>query len=435
MTIKLSLLTTAVMGLSASLPVVAQESAELVPENGYGGHLKATITQTDNARKLEETRIEERQDELEGGFFANYENSLIRFDADYNAPGTNYNEDSQESRNILEGDASLRIGKDKDVIDLLLSQSQRAQYGSPDDAALDENLDDRTISSATPTLRARLSDVDTLALEGTYSIVEYRTNELRNSNRTGGAASWQRRLSKRSSLRLAAGTNSVEYPNGLQDDYDKHYAMLSYTAEARNLRYTLLAGMNQATFEDGGDDYEAPLFQVNAVYDTGPQKLTLHASQDVTDSSLGNGNDGEVSPLAGNDGVGIDQMERRKVALTWDTQSLCARCDLSSYVQYRQDEYRRDKEDDNSEISAGITLRYRLTAQASADIRYLLQDQTYVDDNRPGFMRDQLNLSFEYDFSNALSGSLFYRFESTRGDVGSSEYEQNNFGVSAKYSI
>ena len=435
MRLKLKLLTAAIMGLSASLPSVAQERAERVAENGYGAHLKATITQTDNARKLEETLIEERQDELEGGLFANYENSLIRFDANYNARGTNYNEDSQESRNILQGDANLRIGKDSDVVDLLLSQSQRAQYGSPDDAALDENLDDRTIWSARPTLRARLSDVDTLALQGSYSIVEYRTNELRDSHRAGGAAFWQRRLSKRSSLRLAAGTSSVEYPNGLLDDYDKHYATVSYTAEARNLRYTLMAGMNQATFEDGGDDYDAPLFQVDAVYDTGPHKITLHASQDVTDSSLGNGNEGEVAPLPGNDGVGIDQMERQQIGLTWDTQTLCVRCDLSAYVQYRQDEYRRDKDDDNSEVSAGITISYNFTTQASVDVRYLLQDQTYVDDNRPGFVRDQLNVSFRYEFSNALSGNLFYRFESAHGDVGSSEYEQNNFGISATYSI
>lgn len=433
MTIKILGLVTAVLSASASTYAHSQVGDE--SGNNFGATLKASATQTDNARKLEDTRIKELQEELQAGFFAGYENNLIQFNAKYDAYKTKYNEDSQESRGILEGDSSIRIGKERDVVDVLLTQSQKVQYSSPDDVALQENLDDRTIWSVVPTFKAQVSSVDTFALQGSYSLIDYRFNELRNSTRSGGSTYWNRRLSAAGSIRLTLGADRVEFPNGSLDNYDKRYAMLAYNAELRNLRYSLLAGMNEAIFDDGSDNYEAPMVIINAVYDAGAQKFTFSASQDVTDSSLGDGNAADVDSSPTNDGVGIDQMERQQVMLAWDTESFCALCGVNLFVQYRRDDYRRLEIENNDESSAGFSFRYQFTEKTNIELRYNWLSQQYAEATRPGFDRTDVYFGVEHQLYPELTASVFYRNELVRGDVGSRQYEENNFGVSITYSI
>ncbi|MDN3638494.1 hypothetical protein QWY82_06705 [Simiduia curdlanivorans] len=421
--------------ISVSITSVAQTNSSATATDSFGGSLTARITQTDNARKTEDALISERQDELGGSLFANYENSLLQFDADYNLNGTNYTEDSQDNQNFIEGQAALQIGKEKDLFDLLLSQSQRTQYGSPDDVALNENLDDRTVWTATPSLKMQLSEVDTLAVQGTYSLVEYRTNSTRDSTRAGGVVYWRHRLSAISSFNLSVGADQIEYPNGDLDDYDSLNARLSYTAQTRYLNYTVLAGVNNATFADGGKDYTAPMFKIDVTYENGGQAFEFNASQDITDSSIGDGNQDGVDPTPGNDGVGVDQMERKQFGLRWRTQSICSRCSFDLYAQYRDDEYRRLKQENNDESSAGLMLRYRLTERAGVEFGYRRQWQQYAQIDRPSFTRDYLSLMYLYDFTQRFNGSLFYQFEAAEGEVGSNEYEQNNYGFALTYSF
>lgn len=400
----------------------------------YGGSLRAKTQITDNARKSETAPIDERQDEVSANLFGAWQGQWASFEADYTALLNHYDEGSQDARNTLEGAASLQLGRSQDLLDVLISHSRRSQYDSPDSVEINENLDERKIWSIVPTLKTALTRVDSIGLQGSYEAIGYRYNTLRDSERTGGNLYWHHRFSPSDSLRTSVGTTQVEYPNGNQDDFELMYVNLTYSAQLRSLQYSLMAGVNTATFSDGDKDYQAPTYRGVLSYANGPHQLSFNFSQEITDSSYGSGNQLGFDPLPGSDGVGIDQIERQSVGLDWQTTSLCSRCTFSAFVQSKSDNYRR-RDEDNQETSAGLKMGYRLTERASVAASLSRRWQEFDAASRPNFYRDVAGLQYDYRFANHFSAGVFYDFESRQYEHNGGKYDENAVGISVSYTF
>ncbi|UTA47375.1 hypothetical protein L1F30_14575 [Simiduia sp. 21SJ11W-1] len=425
---------TVILG-AAPLMVAAAFGQDSAPqESPFSASVGMGTQQSDNARKQEANGITERQDDFNAAVAASWQGGWSAFEGEYRYGYKNYSKDSQTNRNTLEGRAELLLGLANDPLSLAIRHSNQAQYNTPEDLEISDNLDEKQIWGAEPTLRLALSRVDTLAVAGSYEDVSYRYNELRNSERAGGSVYWSRQLSRTDMMRLTVGTIDVTYPNSETNNFEKSYAHLTYSAALRQITYSLMAGVNQATFEDSSDTIKSPTYRASISYQGALHTLSLNASQEFTDSSYGAGLD--QSPVPGNpsDGVGVDQIERKQIGLTWQTTALCTLCTAKVFLQVRDDNYRR-LDEDNTQPSAGLTFAYRLTEAASVSANYTRRQEQFDAESKSDLNRDNAGISFDYGFTKNLDAKAFYTYERRQYVDGDATYEENVVGVSMNYTL
>src|SRR5690606_33677357 len=125
-----------------SLLVVGAGLSAGASANEFAAQVNLSTRYTDNATKVAEDPIEERQDKYELGLNGFYENAVIEMGADYIASAHRFQKETQEDRNLVEGDSHLRIGKQAQLFDLLLTHSRRSLRSSAEDLELLSNRDE-----------------------------------------------------------------------------------------------------------------------------------------------------------------------------------------------------------------------------------------------------------------------------------------------------
>lgn len=423
-----------ILGLTPvlSAPVLAQTSSD--SSQIFGGTLGVQTQLSDNARKAETNELEERQDSISASVTADWQGGWASATADYRLNHQNYAEDSQENRNTLEGNAELQLGRDSDPVDLIIKHSQRSQYNSPAAAEISDNLDDRQIYSVIPSAKWAISTVDRLVLQGNFDDVRFKEESFKDSERRGGMVYWNHRFSNTDSLQVTAGTTEVEYKSSALDSYSSDYAHLTYSAQLRSLSYSLMAGVTEAQFADGDDDYQAPTYRGNLIYQAGAQTFSVTAYQEITDSSYGAGNTDDLVPGADNDGVGVDQIERQFVSADWQSDSLCGRCSFKLFVHLRNDDYRRLAEDGTQRV-VGSSLAYRISEYMTLSGRVSRGREAFDSPSKTDFDRDSAGLQLEGKIAASASAALFYTFEQRAYVDGGSKYDVNAIGVSLNYTF
>lgn len=402
--------------------------------NDFGATLAITTEQTDNALKTQDDKIKERQDIIDLGFFAEYENSLIVLDSNYLASMHQFAKDSQEERTTVEGDTRLRFGKENQFADLLLVHSRRSIRSSAEQIDILSNRDERQILSAIPTLRTSLGSNDRVLLQGSFSDIDYRLNEERNAESQGAALIWQRQMSPIQRL-----DSSVQYSNVTFDavpgrDYEYQNAAVAYSVTLRQFSYLVEVGYN-ASKPEQGEDYSSPSFRAELEYAPGFNRFTLFAAQRITDTSAGDSNRGELGGTVPGD-VGsenLDQIERRSLELSWQSQMLCERCELSANINSRQDKF-LTLENDLEEAGVGLGFSYRFSQAARISINVDRREQRIEDliiDEK--ITLDRSNIEFEYDFVSELNARLYVEHEKRTSESELTGYKEMVAGLSLDY--
>src|SRR5690606_17072739 len=135
------------------------------------------------------------------------------------------------------------------------------------------------------TARISLSRVDTLLLQGSYSVVDYRYSEFRNSKNKGASLIWQHRFSDIDMIQASVQQSEVKFDDMPQNDYEYQSAMLAYSATLRAFSYILEVGYNKSTRDDG-KEYSNPSYSATVDYTTGLNKFSFSTDQNITDSSM-----------------------------------------------------------------------------------------------------------------------------------------------------
>src|SRR5690606_31206101 len=130
---------------------------------------------------------------------------------------------------------------------------------TPDDIDVLDNRDERDILAVIPTFHAPITTVDDLLVRGSYSKTNYRYNELRDSEATGGSLIWQHKVSAVDVMELSAQQTEIEFEFGPTADYTYQSVMLSYAAMLRQFKYTVAAGYN-ASKPEIGEEHSSPSF-------------------------------------------------------------------------------------------------------------------------------------------------------------------------------
>lgn len=409
-------------------------ASSLTLANDYGATLAITTEQTDNALKTQDDKIKERQDIVDLGVFAEYENSLIVLNSNYLATVHQFAKDSQEERTTVEGDTQLRFGKENQFADLLLVHSRRSIRSAAGEIDILSNRDERQIFSAIPTLRASLSNNDRVLLQGSFSDIDYRLNEERNAESQGAALIWQRQISPIQRLDSSVQYSNVTFDAVPERDYEYQNAAVAYSVTLRQLNYLIEVGYN-ASKPEQGEDYSSPSFRAELEYAPGFNQFTLFASQRITDTSTGDGNRGELGGIVPGD-VGsdnLDQIERRSLELNWTSQALCGRCELSANINSRQDDF-LTLENDLDETGVGLGFAYRFSQAARISINLDRREQRIDDliiDEK--ITLDRSNIEFEYDFVSELRARLYVEHEKRTSESELTDYKEMITGVSLDY--
>jgi hypothetical protein len=406
-----------------------------ISANEFAARLEASSRYSDNATKAseEQNTIEERQDRYQLELSGLYENALVELGANYVASANIFQKESQDDRNLLEGDSHLRLGKPTQLFDLLLTHSRRSLRTSAEDLDLLANRDERQMLSVIPSFHLGATSADRFLVIGNYTKVDYRFNENRNSEYTGANLVWQHDFSRAHGIELSGQHTEVDFEYFPAVDYQYQAAMFSYHTSLRNLSYTLAAGYNQSKRDLDDVENSAPSFRVEVGYDTGVHQLSVYAEQRITDSSVGDGNRGELGmPRPGDLSAGtLDQIKRRSLELSWGTQALCDRCEMRVFANARKDEFLSSPQN-NDEVGGGANLSYRFSHAARIGARWTRRDQDVVRNNE-NIKLNRSAIEYRYEFRSGIGLAVFAEHEKSKSNSGQQDYEETIGGLSLSY--
>jgi len=399
-----------------------------------GGTISVNSFISDNTTKTAFEPIEERQDLYRAGLTLDYSNWLIVAEADYQFYAQKFAKSSQRDDEYVDGSAALVFGKEQDTFGLELHHSRRMLLQTPDAIGLVENMDEREIISAAPILRARFFDADFLFLRGEVAQVNFLEDDTQDSKRNGASFGWTHPLSATDVLQLSAQQIKVEFDQQPESDYQLANAMLSYAVQLRKLKYHLEAGYNE-TSPEMGEQEGAPSYRAEFGYDSGYDIFNVTLSQQLTDSSFGDGNTYDPSNIPDGDGRtnGLALIDRKKVDVSWRTNIICASCSFSIGTSLEDDDYLVGDEASRN-LYTHSDFVYSLSNAASVEFsadrsKYNFDGSAVIKD----YLIDYLSFTYSYRFSSGLNVQLFARNEERESETAEQSYEENSYGAGLGY--
>ena len=400
----------------------------------FGGAISVNSSVSDNTTKTALEPAEERQDIYRADLTADYTNWLIEAEADYQFYAQKFAENSQADDKYVDGHASLVFGKQQDPFGLELDHSRHMLLQTPDAIGLVENMEEREIITAAPVVRARIFDADMLFVRGEVSQVNYLEGDEQDSQRNGASLGWVHPLSATDVLQLSAQKIAVEFDQQPKSNYKLANTMLSYAVQLRKLNYSLAAGYNETSPEVGQQE-GSPAYNAELEYISGFNKFSVAVSQQMTDSSFGDGSAYNPSDIPGGDGriQDLALMDRKKVDVGWDTHWICARCSLFIGTSFEYDDYLAS-DDTSRNLYTQAAFSYSLSNSASLEFaaarsKYDFEgSQTMAD-----YLIDYLSFHYSYRFTSGVDVQLFARKENRESDAVAQGYKENVYGAGLGY--
>jgi hypothetical protein len=405
--------------------------------NLFSGRLRAMTGQSDNGFKAYSDKTAEQQDEYGVDLSSRYSNNLIDFDAGYELQERRFAEDSQESKSLLEGSANLLLGKPSGVADLRLSHSRTSLLKAPSQVNLTNNQDEREILTAAPSLRARLSAADKLQLSGDFTDIKYLETELLNSAREGVDLAWLHAISGIQKMQFSLQSVNIKFKHLVDTDYTMRQAMLGYRVNLRKLNYALDLGYSQSEPE-AGEAFNSPTYNIKVGYITGLQEFTLSGAQVITDTSFGNGNSAVSGGVPSSDGSGAanGRLKRQESRFSWDTKSLCGRCDFSAALFAQRDTYLETLDQQSTQTGGGLNFAYRFTEAARLGMTLTRSDMKFEGmTNSEDYELSLARIDYRYAFRGGLSMSWEYKEERRKQEVKTQGYTERYLGAGLAYAF
>lgn len=410
----------------------------------FGGSVSIASGESDNADKSSNGEPQsERQDIYRISLSGEYDNPFLSATAQYSAENQRFSKGSQEDRTFVDGRSSVFIGTETSFADVSLKHSRRTLLSSPDEINISTNQDNREIFSVIPRVKKRFLDANLITATADFTYIKFDKNALNDSERVTAAASWLRDISKVSTASIEVDQTEVSFKNFDFANYRYNSALFVYSTQLRKLSYGLAAGYNQSERDIGGT-YDSPMYTINVLYKAALHQFQFNASQQITDSSMGGGNNATVNMNPTSDGAfKVDQIERLNAELSWTTQIICARCTSSVSVYANDDDYLVLPEA-GQQKGAALSFNYALTSSSNISYRLSSMEQTF-EGELAGQDYNYVTqvLSYSMNVSKNLNFRLFYEREEreSQASAGSNSvstlrgYDENFIGGAISYSF
>lgn len=405
--------------------------------NEIGGSVSALSGQSDNAFKLHDDTVSERQDEYRLNLKGNYASTYVKGDLEYKASDYRFADDSQQSEQFLEGNSSLLIGNSHQPAELLMTHSRKTLLSSPDKVDVINNKDEREIYALAPTLRANIGKSNHVFATGSILQIRYLTNELMDSSRRGATLGWARDISSIESFKVVVQKTDIEFDHFNGANYTYKLAQFTYLANLRHLTYILKVGENKSESEMG-INFSSPAYGITATYKSALHEITLDVNKAMTDTSLGGGNLPSINESPNSDGTLpniVDQIERVNTELRWATDIVCEVCNFYISAYQRDEDYLTLEQSAKSQgLAAGFS--YRFSTAATLSVRSAKSHQAYVGmDLGKDYDLRLSSIEYAYKFVNGLGLRLIAQQEKRTSDVLAQRYRENYIAGGLDYSF
>lgn len=425
------------VSLLALVIACANASAVEEKQQTYGAILSATTEQSDNALRAPENEISERQDTLQAGVFALYENDLIELDTNYAAAKKYYDKESQRDRDSLTGRTSFKIGKDHHLVDLRVLHVRQKQLVSADAIDLEENQDEKQILTIQPSFHTRITPTDTFFIQGNATDVDYRYQTLSNSQREGATTGLQHSFSSVDLLGIFISHTDVDFEFLPELDYRMQSYAVSYAAQLRKLQYKLELGQSkmQSQFDKDDEADTNPYYLITASYATGYNQWDLSVTEQSSDSSMGLGDNafGEDSGFGDSGSNKPDRIVLKRAQLSWRTTALCDRCTLNlSGVAEEREYLTQERQEQSNGVALGVG--YNLSRSANIGARIQLRQQEFEGKSPiEDFDTTQIGVYYSYNFAGGTSVRLFASEFERKSDSELQDYTELRSGITLSH--
>ena len=403
----------------------------------YGFSVFADAAESDNAFLDDENKLSELQSEYGAAASLSDSSLFYLYDIDYRFSKFSYGEDSQPERGITEGAASLRLGKESGLFSVSANHSQSRTLIDRGEADTVDNSDERSIFDVNPMLLFKVGSVDSINITGIYTKTRFDIQKQRNSDRTGGLATWAHALSPVSNMGVSVSAFEVEYTEIPDYVYDQQNAYFNYDASLRKLNYSLSLGYNLT--KQNGEEYKAPSYDINFTYNATGQTFGAAFISRITDTSNGDNNRGaimeEAEAVVDASALGADQFKLTAGDIFYRNTSLCGRCSLSLQVSREEEEYLSFTEESNTSNRGIATFAYSFKANASLEYSYQRTKIDFVEDDLRDSIDSLSRVQLQQNFRFGLNLSAYYAARDRQSGTEGQGFTENLVGLRAEYII
>ena len=410
--------------LAAPAPLMAME-AKLSASIG-GEH-------TDNSLQTDSGESSDFENKLGVILGLTHEGADVQTEINYQALRTHYTKDTQADNTEVNGNLDLTYEQVEGAVYWRLDNSIRNIVKDKAASDIAENRENRSNTTLSPEFIMRLSGANQLRMNLSYTDVRYEDSD-QDSNRMGGGVQWFRALSEIDNLSLRLNYSDVGFDND-DDGYDYYQAFVNYSANLSKLTYSLSMGYNE-TQRDGAEDIGGNFLNAEFDYVSGPSSWGLALSQELTDTSRGNGNEGfdELSSFQTTSNE-VDVFELTAVRFSWVNSGVCGACVLNTFISFEMEDY-KELVDDNEELSADVSFSYDLTRESKISFGVGYSDFSFDDDNsRADYQLLKTRINFTQTVTRDLSVRFFVEKESRDSEDSNIDYDELRGGVSISYDL
>ncbi|MDX9874545.1 MAG: hypothetical protein RBS88_06510 [Spongiibacteraceae bacterium] len=394
------------------------------------------VEHSDNARRSSDEKISELQEQVAlevGGVHAG---ERVTANFRYRAERWFFSEDSQSDRTSLEGLASVRWEQIEQALFWDLEHSRKDVLRDNALVDIQENRDERDLTTLSPLLVLRLTDVDLLQARLNYTLVTYREAEDLDSERYGGSLSWLHYLSPTDFFSVTAESSEVDFDSRLQEDYRYDALTLAYSAQLARISYTVTVGYNSADRDRSGD-FSGPIYGLDVRFNDGLNEWYAHLDSRITDSSLGDANRSIFEGINVNDTTlgRADVMKKTLMEVGVESQAICSVCRVGAAIFFDREDYDTQPRD-NDEYGIELDGTYRLSQQSALRASYRFRSISYSGSNNPRSDYDQHEYLLEYNrrITNNFSGEIYVgRSERDGSGQFGQSYDENIVGIRLSY--
>lgn len=401
----------------------------------YAGQISADYRISDNAYRVADDQEQEAVTEYGGTVSLTDSSKYHRANLNYGTNRSEYSEKKEDNRTHTTGNGSLSIHDVREILSLTVSHSRQLtlvdEFGNNDS----ENTNERTIITASPSIRLGLTKLDNVILSYIFSEIRLKEQAEKNSERRTGALQWIHRLSNISEMGFQYSKSDIEF-----DDFKYTYEnfTLDYSSALRSVSYYVNVGYNKSYQDD--DTFDSPRYDFGIEYAKAKTSFGLDVSSSMTDTSLGNnsrsnnideiGEPNEVNRDHTSSNTDVYYSKTANVYL--NTSIFEPRLNHAFLIGVTDEDYWKSDEDSTSKF-ASYSMDYKLTRNTNIEYKFGYWNIISQSDDE----KNTINRQHSIAYSGRPNQKLTYRVYLTRDSwvtkVQSLNYIEHYLGVGLIY--
>ncbi|WP_161966095.1 outer membrane beta-barrel protein [Steroidobacter cummioxidans] len=339
---------------------------------------EAGIGYTDNIRRVAENETSETIGTMGLDLLWQERTRRIRGDAMVDLNYYEYVDNTFDSELVGTANGTLALGIVPETLNWVVQDSFGQAQSDPFAASTPETREDLNYFSTGPDLTVRLGPTGFGRLFGRWSSTNYETSPL-DAERTTAGVAIGRRPTPRNELSLNAVTETIDFDNPQNTDYDRDSVFIGWRLDAS--RTTIDANMGYTWLQrDGSDKQGNALININIAREmTAASTLRMTLSQ-----QLGDAGDSLRAQLTGNvvgGGAGqitatSDPFKNQLVSLEWSYMS--GRTGFLLGAAHSKDDYEVAAQfnRERNDFTAGVSRR--IASTVTLDLRATLEKEKFT---------------------------------------------------------